>query len=39
MEEGGYIIMPDHHITPDTPVENYRYYLDRIMNLAITSRP
>lgn len=39
LEEGGYIIMPDHHITPDTPMENYRYYLDRIRNLRFTSRP
>lgn len=33
MEEGGYIVLPDHHITPDTPLENYQYYLDRIRSL------
>lgn len=30
--EGGYFLMPDHVITPDTPLENYRYYLERIRN-------
>jgi uroporphyrinogen decarboxylase len=35
LKEGGYIIMPDHHITPGTPLENYRYYLDRIRNLRL----
>ena len=33
MREGGYILMPDHLITPDTPLENYRYYLERIRHL------
>jgi uroporphyrinogen decarboxylase len=34
MKEGGYIIMPDHHIHPGTSLENYKYYLDRIRNLS-----
>jgi len=28
MAEGGYVPLPDHLITPDTPLDNYRYYLD-----------
>jgi len=34
MRDGGYVIMPDHAITPDTPLENYQYYLDRIRELS-----
>jgi len=30
MKEGGFILMPDHLITPGTSLENYRYYLDRV---------
>ena len=33
LQEGGYILMPDHLITPDTPLENYLYYLDRVRRL------
>ena len=33
MKEGGYVIMPDHLITPDTSLDNYKYYLERIRNL------
>ncbi len=33
MAEGGFLPMPDHLITPDTPLDNYRYYLDRIREL------
>lgn len=33
MKEGGYIIMPDHLITPGTPLDNYKYYLDKIRQL------
>ena len=33
MEEGGYILMPDHLITPGTPLENYQYYLECIRSL------
>lgn len=33
MKDGGYIIMPDHLITPGTSLENYKYYLDRIRQL------
>jgi len=31
--QGGYIILPDHWITPDTSVENYRHYLERVRSL------
>jgi len=33
MTEGGYVVLPDHLITPDTPLENYKYYLERIREL------
>ncbi len=33
MKEGGFIVMPDHLITPDTSLSNYKYYLDKIRNL------
>jgi len=26
-------MMPDHLITPGTPLENYKYYLERIRTL------
>ena len=33
MKKGGFILMPDHLITPGTPLENYKYYLDRVRQL------
>lgn len=33
MAEGGMVPLPDHLMTPDTPLDNYRYYLDRIREL------
>jgi hypothetical protein len=33
MAEGGVIPLPDHLITPDTPLENYKYYLEAIRKL------
>jgi len=33
MKEGGFIIMPDHLITPGTPLEDYRWYLEKVRNL------
>lgn len=33
MADGGYIPMPDHLITPETPLDYYQYYLDRIRGL------
>ena len=33
MAEGGLVPLPDHLITPDTPLENVQYYLDRIRAL------
>lgn len=35
IREGGYLIMPDHVITPGTPLKNYRYYLERIRGLRV----
>jgi len=34
VQDGGYIIMPDHHITPGVPLENYQYYLGRLHELS-----
>ncbi len=33
MAEGGFVPLPDHLITPDTALDNVRYYLDRIRDL------
>jgi uroporphyrinogen decarboxylase len=33
MKEGGLVLMPDHLITPDTPLEDYKYYLNRVREL------
>jgi len=30
MKEGGFIMMPDHLITPGTPLDNYKYYLEKV---------
>jgi uroporphyrinogen decarboxylase len=34
MRDGGYIILPDHFITPGASIDNYTYYLNRIRNLT-----
>lgn len=33
MREGGYLMMPDHGITPGAPLADYLYYLDRVRSL------
>ncbi len=33
MKDGGFLVMPDHLITPGTSLENYKYYLSRIREL------
>ena len=33
MKEGGFLLLPDHFITPGTPLANYQYYLDRVRAL------
>ena len=33
MAEGGFVPLPDHLITPGTPLDNVRYYLDRMREL------
>jgi len=35
MTEGGFVLQPDHAITPDTPLANYRYYIERIRELRL----
>ena len=35
MKEGGYVVMPDHLITPGTSLENYKYYLEKIRSLRL----
>lgn len=33
MKDGGFMLMPDHLITPGTSIANYRYFLERIRSL------
>ncbi len=33
LKTGGFVLMPDHLITPDTPLNNYQYYLERVRRL------
>jgi len=33
MKEGGFVLMPDHLITPGVPLEDYKYYLARVREL------
>ena len=33
MKEGGFVMMPDHAITPGVPLDDYEYFLDRIAAL------
>jgi uroporphyrinogen-III decarboxylase len=35
LKEGGLVLMPDHLITPGTPLEDYRYYLDKVRQLRL----
>ena len=35
MKDGGFLVMPDHLITPGVPLDDYRYYLDRIRTLKL----
>jgi uroporphyrinogen decarboxylase len=33
IKQGGFVMMPDHLITPGTPLGNYQYYLQRVREL------
>jgi hypothetical protein len=33
MKDGGYMMMPDHLITPGVSLADYRWYLDRVRTL------
>ena len=35
MKEGGFILMPDHLITPGVSLENYRYYLEKVRRIRL----
>ena len=35
MKDGGFIMMPDHLITPGVALDDYRWYLDRVRELRI----
>ena len=35
IQEGGFIMLPDHYITPDTSLDNYQYYLEKIRSIRI----
>ncbi|MFP4381957.1 MAG: uroporphyrinogen decarboxylase family protein [Candidatus Sumerlaeia bacterium] len=32
-KEGGFVMMPDHLITPGVPLDDYKYYLDQVRKL------
>jgi uroporphyrinogen decarboxylase len=36
MREGGYVPLPDHLITPDTPLDDYRYYLGALGRVRLS---
>lgn len=33
MKEGGFVLMPDHLITPGTPLDDYKYFIERMRAL------
>jgi uroporphyrinogen decarboxylase len=33
MKEGGFVPLPDHLITPGVPLDNYKYYLEKMQSL------
>ena len=35
MKDGGFVVMPDHLITPGVSLENYKYYLNQIRKLRL----
>jgi uroporphyrinogen decarboxylase len=35
IKQGGYVPMPDHLITPGVPLDDYKYYLDRVRELRV----
>ena len=35
IKDGGYIIMPDHHITPGVALKDYVWYLERVREMRI----
>jgi len=35
LKEGGFFLMPDHFITPGVPLEDYKYFLDRVDKLRL----
>jgi uroporphyrinogen-III decarboxylase len=35
MREGGFVMMPDHLITPGVSLDMYRWYLDQVRNLRL----
>ena len=35
MKDGGFLLMPDHLITPGVPLEDYKYYLQQVRELRL----
>jgi uroporphyrinogen-III decarboxylase len=33
IDDGGYVPMLDHSATPDTPYQNYRYFLEQLRKI------
>jgi hypothetical protein len=35
MKQGGFVPLPDHLLTPDTSLDDYRYYLEQLQNIRV----
>jgi uroporphyrinogen-III decarboxylase len=35
VRDGGYVPMPDHYITPQTSLDDFRYYLEKIRGIRV----
>lgn len=35
MQDGGFVLMPDHLITPGVPLDDYKYYLQKVRELRL----
>jgi uroporphyrinogen decarboxylase len=35
MKDGGFVPLPDHLITPGTPLDDYKYYLDQMRKIRL----
>ena len=35
MKDGGFVLLPDHAIPPDVPLDDYKYYLQKVRELRL----